>query len=415
MSTAGRWAGGERPLVDRVARNISDPVLRLRFLKAVGPPIVRTRRRWSRPWRRIGLVALAAIVIAPILLIATMLARARHHDPVRTPPRPAAVSVPAQVPNKPAATDVWLVERTGELSTYSNGLRIDDRFLVSTHPRSYHAFPVNGSAPERREQPAGIVFHTTESRQAPFEAKANRALRRIGESLLEYIRRKQAYNFVIDRFGRVYRIVPEEQIAKHAGYSAWADEKWQYVNLNESFVGISFEAVSPGAEENAGISPAQTSSAAMLIEMLRHRYPIPAANCVTHAQVSVNPSNMRVGLHVDWAAGFPFEAVGLPDNYAAALPALWAFGLDYDPAYLSKAGAGIRTGIERAEAIVSERAAASGVRPAEYKKRLRRVYRELLDKVHQADPHTGSADDLVVGKPSASSALQFPDFGTRRC
>jgi hypothetical protein len=387
MSTAWRRAGGERPLVDRVARNISDPVLRLRFLKAVGPPIVRTGSIWGRGWRRICLIALAVIFIALILLIpAMLLARTRHRDPVRKPAKPTPVAVPAQVPKKPPANDVWLVERTGELSTYSNGLRIDDRFLVSTHLRRYQAFPADGSAPERRDQPAGIVFHTTESQQAPFEAKANRALRRIGESLLEYIRRRQAYNFVIDRFGRVYRVVPEDEVAKHAGYSAWADDKWRYVNLNESFVGISFEAVSPGAEENAGISPAQTSSAAMLIEMLRHRYPIPAANCVTHAQVSVNPSNMRVGLHVDWAAGFPFEAVGLPDNYAIALPALWAFGLDYDPAYLNKAGPGIRIGIERAETIVSERAAASGVRPAEYKRRLRRRYRELLGKVHHVHP-----------------------------
>jgi hypothetical protein len=233
------------------------------------------------------------------------------------------------------------------------------------------------------DQPVGIAFHTTESRQAPFEARANRTLRRIGESLLEYVRRRQAYNFVIDRFGRVFRVVAEEQTANHSGYSLWADEKWLYVNLNESFLGISFEAVSPAAQQDADLSPAQTNSAAMLVEMLRYRFQIPASNCVTHAQISVNPLNMRVGLHVDWAAGFPFEAVGLPDNYATPLPSLWAFGLDYDSSFTGKAGTGMRTGIEGAETIVAEKAAAAGLRPVEYKKGLRRRYREMLARVRQ--------------------------------
>ena len=76
-------------------------------------------------------------------------------------------------------------------------------------------------------------------------------LRRIGESLLAYVQRRQAYNFVIDRFGRVFRVVPEEEAANHSGYSTWADEKWLYVNLNESFLAISFETVSPAAREEA--------------------------------------------------------------------------------------------------------------------------------------------------------------------
>jgi hypothetical protein len=385
MSTAWRSAIGGRPLVDRVARNISDPVLRLRFLKAVAPAISGSTGLWGHSLRRIGLLALAAIVIALILAIpVVLLARSRSPRPIPKPPKPVAVV--ASVPNERAANDVWLVERTGELSTYSNGLRIDDRFRVATHARTYLAFPADGSAPQRRDQPAGIVFHTTESQQAPFEASANRELRQIGESLLEYVRRRQAYNFVIDRFGRVYRVVPEENVAKHAGYSAWADDHWRYINLNESFLAISFEAVSPAAEESADIGPAQTRSAAMLVEMLRRRYPILPGNCVTHAQVSVNPSNMRVGMHVDWAAGFPFASVGLPDNDAAPLPSLWAFGLDYDPAFLSKAGAGMRTGIERAEAILKERAETAGVRPNVYKQGLRRRYRDLLGKVHVVHP-----------------------------
>jgi hypothetical protein len=275
-----------------------------------------------------------------------------------------------------ASADVWLVEKTAESETYSNGLRIDNRFQVTTHPRSYLAFPADGSQSVRRTEPAGVVFHTTESAQAPFEASENRVLKRIGESLLEYVRRRQAYNFVLDRFGRVYRVVPEDEAANHSGTSAWADENWFYVNLNESFLGISFEAVSPGEP-----SPAQVHSAAMLIEMLRCRYRIPASNYVTHAQVSVNPSNMQVGLHLDWASGFPFEALGLEDNYAEALPALWAFGFDYDTSFSRRAGARMRTGLDAAGGILTRNAAAAGLRPAEYKNRLRQRYRGMLAQV----------------------------------
>lgn len=141
-------------------------------------------------------------------------------------------------------------------------------------------------------------------------------LQRIGESLIEYVQRKRAYHFLIDRFGRVYRVVAETDAANHAGFSVWADESSVYVNLNESFLGVSFEAETQPGQMQPSVSPAQVRAAAMLTEMLRSRYAIPAANCVTHAQVSVNPSNMRVGYHTDWASSFPFEELGLPDNYA---------------------------------------------------------------------------------------------------
>src|SRR5258708_5786635 len=114
MSTAWRSARGDAPLVDRVARNISDPVLRLRFLKAVAPPAPGRGTLFGRGWRKVWLVALAAIVIAPILLIAVIFfSRPGSPQPIRKPSKPTPVAVPAQVPNH----DVWLVERAGDLST----------------------------------------------------------------------------------------------------------------------------------------------------------------------------------------------------------------------------------------------------------------------------------------------------------
>jgi N-acetyl-anhydromuramyl-L-alanine amidase AmpD len=107
------------------------------------------------------------------------------------------------------------------------------------------------------------------------------------------------------------RIVPESDAADHAGYSVWRDDHWLYLNLNQSFLGVSFETKTEPGQEDPTISPAQTHSAAMLTEMLRARYGIPAGNCVTHAQVSVNPENMRVGLPYRLGVELPVRAIGL--------------------------------------------------------------------------------------------------------
>jgi hypothetical protein len=281
------------------------------------------------------------------------------------------------------AAEVWLVEQSGSSETYSNGLRIDNRFTVSNHPRSYLAFPLAGGSAKPGTVPIGIVFHTTESLQAPFEPQQNRVLKRIGESLADYVRRRRAYNFLIDRFGRVYRIVRETDAANHAGYSVWADEHWFYVNLNESFLGVSFEAeTEPGAAENR-MTEAQLRAAAMLVEMLRSRYRIAGANCVTHGQVSVNPSNMMAGYHVDWASGFPFESIGLRDNYSQPLPAIWAFGFEANAAFLRNAGPRLAASAAMAEQSLAETAHVAGLPPRSYRKMLRKQYKDRLAELRR--------------------------------
>ena len=55
-------------------------------------------------------------------------------------------------------------------------------------------------------------------------------------------RHHRAYHFVIDRFGRVHRIVVESDAANHAGHSVWADSKWLYLHLNDGFLSVAFEA-----------------------------------------------------------------------------------------------------------------------------------------------------------------------------
>lgn len=383
MALRVQLPAGARPWVDQVARYIPDPVARLRFLKTVAPGLpdpeprlsdADSRRRWYFPLMLLIVVLVTATVLSFSLL------RGSARAPLRPDPSLGAPSKIMAGPPK-SLPDVWPVERSAESETYSNGLRIETGFAVGTHGRSFLAFP---AAPtqraQRRSAPVGIVFHTTESLQAPFEARENGVLKRIGESTLDFVRRRRSYNFVIDRFGRVYRIVPEDQAANHAGHSLWSDEHWIYVNLNESFLGVSFEAET----RHPDITPAQVRSAGMLIEMLRSRYHIPPENCVTHAQVSVNPANLRVGYHVDWAAGFPFAPLGLPDNYPVALPSLWQFGFASDESFRGVAGVGLKMGIGNAEYRLAEAAHAIRKTPDEYRRLLHQDYRRLLAEVRRA-------------------------------
>jgi hypothetical protein len=366
-----------KPWAEWCANRIADPVARLKFLQGVTPlavPPAHPRRNW-----RFGMAAVLLLaVLGSCLLIR---ASARVKTVIAATPRTTIRET-----HPPPVAKVWLVDKSADSETYSNGLRIDTRFEAPNHPRSYLVFPVDrpdDGAGVRRDRPAGIVFHTTESRQVPFEASANGELKQIGESLIDCVRRKHAYHFLIDRFGRVYRIVPESDAADHAGYSVWSDDTWLYLNLNESFLGISFEAQTEPGQEQSTASPAQIRSAAMLTEMLRDRYGISAANCVTHAQVSVNPDNMRVGFHTDWASSFPFAQLGLPDNYARPLPALTAFGFEYDATFLRWAGTRLYAGVELAEEQLAGAAAASGLSPPALRKMLQKRYRDRLAEVRR--------------------------------
>jgi hypothetical protein len=308
-------------------------------------------------------------------------------NPVNAP----VLVIPAgmALPKAESAPQIWQVEKTAAFETYSNGLRIDNKFSTGNHPRSYLAFAAvrSGRArddnqdkaqDEARTTPAGIVYHTTESLQAPFEPEQNGKLKQVGESLLDYVKRKKAYNFVVDRFGRVFRVVEEADAAEHAGYSVWSDEKWLYVNLNESFIGVSLETQTYPGQMEAAVTSAQIRATAMLTEMLRSRYNIPAGNCVTHAQVSVNPTKMLAGYHMDWASSFPFEEIGLPNNYARPLPSVAAFGFQCDANYSRTAGARLSAGAGLGAWELAERAAAAGMSVSAYRMALQKQYRDLL-------------------------------------
>jgi len=119
--------------------------------------------------------------------------------------------------------------------------------------------------------------------------------------------------------------------------------------------------------------------------MLRARYQIRDSNCVTHAQVSVNPSNMLIGYHTDWADRFPFIEIGLKDNYLTPPASLVAFGFDYDPAYVQLTGARLLPALTEAEAGLRSSAARLHLPLGRYRLVLQRNYKEITAVANSID------------------------------
>jgi hypothetical protein len=92
---------------------------------------------------------------------------------------------------------------------------------------------------------------------------------------------------------------------------------------------------------------------------------------------------MRIGYHTDWASSFPFERLGLPDNYVRPLPSLATFGFEYDPSFLHWAGSRLYAGVELAEDSLRAGAARSGRAPNAFRRLLQKQYHERLAEVRR--------------------------------
>jgi len=351
--------------IEQHAKTLSDPVEKLRYLRHA------TATRQSRRYLSHGVRWMASIILIAIIVPLGSHASFGHQEGCSLKTRMMRRS-------RPDFPNVWLVEQSVQSEIYSNGLRVENLLAVSNQPRSYSLLSrgAQGDRGPVRFQPAGIVFHTTESDQAPFEARQSRTIQRIGRELLLYVRNRRAYHFLIDRFGGVHRVVVESDAANHAGNSVWADSRWSYLDLNASFLGVAFEARTLG--DQPPINQAQIHAAKVLTEMLRSKYRILPENCVTHAQVSVNPDNNKVGWHTDWGSNFPFKDIGLPDNYEQPNPSLYLFGFGYDATYMKSTCPSLWRGLVQAEERVREAAAERGFSVAAYTKSLQKKYREQI-------------------------------------
>jgi hypothetical protein len=287
---------------------------------------------------------------------------------------------------------IWLAENGEGYEFYSNGARVLTEFQTGGAERRFYSFNLDSISSSSDEaelmtRPVGIVYHISESDMLPFDDSHNSKLQNYSRALLEYAKEKRLYNYVIDRFGRTYRIVEDDEMANHAGNSVWSDGKSVYVNLSPSFIGVCFEG-KYGAGETVGperINEAQIYAARVLTAVLRSKYQIDDANCVTHGLVSVNPSNRLMGYHTDWVSDFPFEAIGLTNKYQTELVAISHFGFGYDQAYVNAAG-GVRwAGLEQADAALSESAKKKGLSIEELRRALSKAYQRAFAKQRAAE------------------------------
>jgi hypothetical protein len=220
----GRPAAEYLSELESVCRGIRDPAAKLRYLRkslaerprmlvrleaVPGAPVRRALYRWAtleqmrksvhassldaRARRSLYLargtgILAATSVLAALAGVATTAFQAGAKIPA--PVAVAADSGPAVRPSLPPVAEplpslpavvtpkaVWLVEQGPAYEQYSNGLRIDTRFTAVDSPkRHYRTFSKDGGMDqERRDTPAGIMFHTTESDIWPLEASFNEA------------------------------------------------------------------------------------------------------------------------------------------------------------------------------------------------------------------------------------------------
>jgi hypothetical protein len=278
---------------------------------------------------------------------------------------------------------IWLADRGPGWELYSNGLRIETGYAVLGDKRRYRVFDQDVLSPETFDRPVGILFHTSESDVWPLEPGFNENLRGSTHRLLRYLAREKTYHYLIDRFGRVYRVVEDEAKANHAGHSVWQDEGRVYLHLNHAFLGVSFETRWEGGRA-LPITEAQFGSGKNLTAWLRQRWDIAPSMCVAHGLTSVNPRRHLIGHHLDWARGFPFASFGLPDAYSRPAPSVALFGFGYDSDFLKVLGEPW-SGVFHAERALESEAARLGRSADDLRRDKRALYDRWLQEQARVD------------------------------
>ena len=450
----GSASRGEPPLsrqefvrkLETRSRDIHDPVAKLKYIrsslaryqaidKAVGHVIPWTPARRSLYWlfslrglrqflamtpmaaqdaveerRRSALILrrgfAVGLAVALALGIAGAMQRLSQRSSSETPVMaaggglpPVAEELPA-LPQGVAPAAVWRVEKGEGFEQYSNGLRIDTTYEVAGEHRRYRVFLEDGTLLANvYDKPVGILFHTSESDIWPLEAAFNENLRDSSQRLLRYVQRGRLYHYLIDRFGRVYRVADEGSKANHAGHSVWARDGRVYLNLNHAFVGISFETRWEGGRA-LPITQAQLAAGRNLTEYVKQRWEISPEMCVTHGLTSVNPKKRLIGHHMDWSRGFPFAAFGLPDQYRRVAPSVSVFGFGYDDDFIKVLGEPW-PGVRSAERALGEEASRQGRSVEEYRRERQALYDEWFTQ--QTKDEESRAIARAV-KPSAGGA-----------
>jgi len=153
-------------------------------------------------------------------------------------------------------------------------------------------------SPNQDDRPAGgpidtLILHYTGMRTA------RDAIDRLRDPIA-----RVSSHYVVDEDGAIFRLVPEERRAFHAGVSHWRGHS----ELNGRSVGI--EIVNPGHEWGYRDFPALQMAAVcdLCLEILA-RHPIPARNVVAHSDVAPDRKE-DPGEKFDWQ-GLAANGVGV--------------------------------------------------------------------------------------------------------
>lgn len=173
---------------------------------------------------------------------------------------------------------------------------------------------VSPNLDERR--PSLVVIHYTSNDKAAHSLNT-----------LTSPERRVSAHYLIARDGTLFQLVPENKRAWHAGQSYWAG----LTDVNSASIGIELD--------NTGQEPyddAQIQTLELLLQDLRVRYRIPAANFVGHSDVSpgrkIDPGpyfpwqRLAVSGFGLWCDAPPEETAALPMSMSAMLVLL-----GYDP------------------------------------------------------------------------------------
>nr|WP_248291604.1 N-acetylmuramoyl-L-alanine amidase [Neoroseomonas marina] len=183
---------------------------------------------------------------------------------------------------------------------------------------------IDAPSPNQDDRPDGVpvdtlILHYTGMRTGPD------AIDRLRDPAA-----KVSSHYVVEEDGTVFRLVPEQRRAAHAGISHWRG----HTALNGRSIGI--EIVNPGHEWGYRPFPALQMAAVcdLCLEIIA-RHPIPARNVVAHSDVAPDRKE-DPGELFDWD-GLARNGVGLwprhdpaPPPDAATLPLLGTIGYRTD-------------------------------------------------------------------------------------
>ena len=171
-------------------------------------------------------------------------------------------------------------------------------FLGLLSPATGGPRVVDLPSPNQDDRPAGVPVDTLVLHYTDMES---------GEAAIARLRdpvARVSSHYVVEENGTVFRLVPEERRAFHAGVSGWRGHEL----LNGRSIGI--EVVNPG--HSCGYRPFPMLQMASLCDLcleILARWPIPARNVVAHSDVS--PDRKRdPGELFDWQ-GLAANGVGL--------------------------------------------------------------------------------------------------------